>query len=322
MKIRTILATLVVSVAVFIGISAILQDRLSKGFIDHAAATQEALVRTSALQDDLRVLQIDFKWQVQAFKDILLRGKDPELLQKYKKEYDSNLNRVATEIEQVSSLLPVAEYSPIADTVRQLAESHKSVSAKYSGAIDIYEHLLAAKAGGEGLSADVAVRGVDRQLTADIDTIASFVRKQNEANVQAAAQAASHMHAAVASKVYAVAALLIALVVGAGAYAMRLVMSVLGAEPVVLRNVAESISNGDLTATIPAHDTENESSLASQLLLMQMKMRSLVIGIHEEAKGAIERARSGANLDQVVDDMRSLSKSMRRFKTSVIEEAR
>ena len=77
---------------------------------------------------------------------------------------------------------------------------------------------------------------------------------------------------------------------------------------------------GDLTATIPQHNLQDETSLASQLLLMQMKMRSLVIGIHGEAKGALERARSGADIEDVVLDLRALSKSMRKFKTSAIEE--
>ncbi len=322
MKIKSILLTFIISMAVFIGMSAVLQDLLSKGFIDHASATQAALVKTSALADDVRVLQLDFKWQVQAFKDVVLRGKDPDLYERYRKEYESNLQKVAAAIENIAAATQSAEYAPIAETAKRLAEIHKSVSAKYSAAIDMYAQVVHGKGGGNGLAADEAVRGIDRQLTADIDSVAFFVRKQNEANVQAAAEAAEHMHAAVASKLYAVAALLMALVIAAGMYAMRKVMSLLGAEPTVLRNVAESISNGDLTATITGHDTENESSLASQLLLMQMKMRSLVIGIHEEAKAALDRARAGASLDEIVDDMRSLSKSMRKFKTSALDEVR
>jgi len=321
MKIKSILLTLIISMALFIALSALLQDQLSKGFIEQAAATQAELVKTSALVDDVRQLQLDFKWQVQAFKDILLRGRDPDLFEKYRSEYKANMGKVAARIGNVSAAMQSAEYASLADTLKRISDGHKSVSAKYSGAIDIYEHMTS-KGGGHGLEADVAVRGIDRELTADIDSLASFVRKQNEANAAAAAQTAAHMHGAVASKVYAVAALLIVLVVGAGLYALRLVMSVLGAEPHVLRSVAESISNGDLTATIPAHDTENESSLASQLLLMQMKMRSLVIGIHEEAKAALDRARGGAAMEEIVDDMRSLSKSMRKFKTSALEEAR
>lgn len=320
MRIKSILLTLVVFMAVFIGISAILQDQLSRGYIEQAAATQAALIKTGALVDEVRMLQIDFKWQVQAFKDVLLRGKDPELLEKYKEEYESNLTRVAAEIGSVSSQMQTAEYGPIVETVNRLSESHKLVSSKYSGAIDLYTQLISGKTGGNGLAADEAVRGIDRQLTADIDSIAGFVRKQNEANSLAAAKAALQMHGAVSSKLYLISASLIVITVVFGMFTIRRVMSVLGAEPLVLRDVAERISEGDLTATIPQHDQEDETSLASQLLLMQMKMRSLVIGIHGEAKGALERARSGANLEDVILDLRALSKSMRKFKTSAIEE--
>lgn len=319
MKIKSILLVLILFIAVFIGLSAILQDQLSKGFINQAATTQAALIKTGALVDDVRLLQIDFKWQVQAFKDILLRGKDPELFEKYKNEYDANSKRVIAAIDNLSNQTQSAEYAPIAETVKRLSGDHKSVTAKYDEAIVLYTQLISSKAG-NGLAADEIVRGIDRQLTADIDSVAGFVRKQNEANSQAAAKAAMQMHEELSIKLYMISASLIVLMLAVGMFTIRLVMSVLGAEPVVLRNVAEKISGGDLTATIPSHDMDNETSLASQLLLMQMKMRSLVIGIHEETKGALERARSGASLEEVVNDMRALSKSMRKFKTSAGEE--
>lgn len=320
MKIRTILLALIGVVALFTGLSAFLQDRLSEGLIDEAAATQAAFVKTSALQDEVRTVQIDFKWQVQSFKDVLLRGKDLSLWERYKSEYGANLSRVAGGIASISGELQAAEYAPIAETVKRLSEQHKVVSAKYNEALDLYTKLINEKPG-NALAADEAVRGIDRPLTTDLDTIAAFVRARNEANAAAAAKAASSMRGEVSLKIYGVAALLAVLVVIAGMYATHLVMSELGAEPLVLRDVAERISGGDLTTTIPSHDLDNESSLASHLLLMQMKMRSLVVGIRDETKGALDRARRGASLEEVVEDMRALSKSMRKFKTGAGEEA-
>ncbi len=320
MKVKNVLLALIVFVATSIGLSVFLQDMLSRGLIDEAAETQQALVRTAALADDVRLLQIDFKWQVQAFKDILLRGKDPDLFARHKNEYDANLNKVAVAIPGISGRMQSEEYAPVADAVKRLAEDHKLVSTRYSEAIDTYAKLLGKSGAAAGLAADEPVRGIDRQLTADIDTLASFTRKLTAGNAAAAAEQAAKRHAHIALKLYLVAAVLIVLVIIAGLYVMRLVMSALGAEPLLLRDVAEKIATGDLTTTIPAHDADNESSLASHLLLMQMKMRSLVTGIRDETKGALERARRGARLEDVVEDMRALSKSMRRFKTGATEE--
>ncbi len=321
MKIKSILLALIFTMVGFAGLSAVLQDHLSRGLIEEAAATQEALIKTGALVDEVRMLQIDFKWQVQAFKDVLLRGKDPELLARYRSEYESNLNKVTAEIEKVSGQMQSAEYGPVADSIKRLAEDHKAVSLKYSDAIELYTKLIGEKkSGGDGLAADVAVRGIDRELTADIDKIATFVRQRNEATAQAAMVAALKMHGEVSTKLYLVAGLLIMMMAAAGIFAVRQIMTVLGSEPVVLRAVAEKISNGDLTTTIASHDPDDESSLTAQLLLMQMKMRSLVIGINEEAKGALDRARGGAGMEDIINDLRALSKSMRKFKTGTAAE--
>lgn len=293
MKIRSILLALIGVVAIFIGLSAFLQDRLSKGLIDEASARQAAFVKTSALEDEVRRVQLDFKWQVQAFKDILLRGKDLALWERYKNEYASNLSKVAGGIASISGQLQSAEYAPLAETVKRLSDDHRLVSAKYSGALDLYTKLVNEKSAANVLAADEAVRGIDRPLVTDLDAIAAFVRDQNEANAAAAANAASRMRGDVAFKIYGVAAVLVLLVIGAGMYATHLIMSKLGAEPTVLQEVAERISGGDLTTTIPSHNMDNESSLASHLLLMQMKIRSLVVGIRAETKGALDRRGRG-----------------------------
>jgi methyl-accepting chemotaxis protein len=321
MKIKTILLSLILVMAGFVGLSVFLQDRLSRGLVEQATKTQEALIKTGALVDNVRQLQINFKWQIQAFKDVLLRGKDAALFAKYKEEYEANLGKVTAEIGEISRQMQSAEYAPVAEVVKRLAEDHKAVTAQYSAAIEMYSKLTSENPKESGLAADVTVRGIDRQLTADIDKIAQFARERNEANAKAASEVAAKMQGEMSSQLYLVAAVLAVILVLAGAYASRSVMSVLGAEPVELRHVAEKISSGDLTATIDAHDADNESSLASQILLMQMKMRSLVIGIREEAKGALDRAREGAGTEEVVNDLRALSKSMRKFKTSAAEES-
>ena len=324
MRIKTILFTFVFSMAGFAGLSAVMQEQLSRGLIEDAAKTQAALIKTSALVDEVRVLQLDFKWQVQAFKDVLLRGKDPELLARYRGEYEANLSKVAADIEKVSSQVQSTEFAPVLATVRRLAEDHKAVTAKYSEAIAVYVKLIGEKKPGDGLAADLTVRGIDRQLTADIDRIAVYARQQNEANAQAASAAALKMHDEMSIKLYLVAGILALLIAVAGIFAASRIMAVLGSEPVVLREVAEKISNGDLTTAISTHSPDDDSSLAAHLLLMQMKMRSLVIGIHEEAKGALDRARAGAGMEETINDLRALSKSVRKFKTetTVAEEAR
>jgi hypothetical protein len=70
--------------ALGIGSLILLIDQLSRQE-DRYDAFAAAQIRA---RDDARLLQVSFKKQVQEWKDILLRGADPQQLAKYRAQFD------------------------------------------------------------------------------------------------------------------------------------------------------------------------------------------------------------------------------------------
>ena len=58
------------------------------------------------LEDNVRVMQLTFKKQVQAWKDILLRGSDPESLKEYEAEFlklDAEVQKEGQELKEIAT---------------------------------------------------------------------------------------------------------------------------------------------------------------------------------------------------------------------------
>ena len=97
--------------------------------------TYDALLgqREAKQQDDARILQVNFKKQVQEWKDLLIRGHKYEDFQKYQKQFgeqEATVRKMAEELEK-----GVTDE----DTNRQLdgfIAAHKAMGEKYHAAME------------------------------------------------------------------------------------------------------------------------------------------------------------------------------------------
>jgi len=133
-------------------------------------ATRDAEFSASRLklEDDARVLQLTFKKQVQAWKDILLRGSDPESLKKYAAEFLKLDAEVQKQGQELKELTPDPAIRP---QVEAFLAAHAELGKHYKVALAKFKHL-----GGRNFhAADAAVKGKDRPLTDDVDRIVESV---------------------------------------------------------------------------------------------------------------------------------------------------
>ena len=99
----------------------------------------------------------DFKKQVQEWKDTLLRGKNPEALNKYWTNFQQRESEVRTEAEKLSHNISDPE---AAQLVAQFIAAHKSMGDGYRRGLQAFkDHQFDSAAG------DAAVAGVDRAPT-------------------------------------------------------------------------------------------------------------------------------------------------------------
>ena len=115
-------------------------------------------------QDRARVMQVDFKTQVQEWKNLLLRGHNYADFQKY---HDAFKKEEAGVRAGAQSLLKDVADPQAAREIQGFLTKHESMSKSYAEAIQAFS----ASKGQDPAAADAMVKGIDRAPTESIDAI-------------------------------------------------------------------------------------------------------------------------------------------------------
>jgi methyl-accepting chemotaxis protein len=143
----------------------------------------DALLNTPVRQiDQARVTQVDFKKEVQEWKDVLLRGHNPDDLATYTKQFREMETQVQMEANALSLQVQDAEAKQL---LEQFLTANLILSQKYQLA---YDAFVAGKADFKG--ADKIVRGQDRPPTNLFDKVVQRLDTVVQESVQAQTQAA------------------------------------------------------------------------------------------------------------------------------------
>jgi hypothetical protein len=143
----------------------------------------DALLNSPVRQiDQARVVQVDFKKQVQEWKDILLRGHDPDDLATYSKQFHEMEEQVRAGATSLSMQVQDAETKQL---LEQFLAAHAVLSQKYQMA---YEAFVSGNA--DFKAADKIVRGQDRAPTDLFDKVVQRLNAVVQQSVQAQTAAA------------------------------------------------------------------------------------------------------------------------------------
>ena len=194
-------------------------------------------------------LRIQFKTQVQEWKDTLLRGKDPELL---KKHWTAFNNAEAGLIEKSAALGAVLPGGEAKAQLDRFVIAHQTMGQKYRAA---FEAFSAAKY--DPTVGDLAVRGMDRDAAALLgDTIKTIVAEQSAIATAAdqRAQFANRLSLFLMLAVFALGVL--------GAYLFsKSVLRQLGADPTEMASHMQKIAAGELNSELPTQGAPSHSLL-------------------------------------------------------------
>jgi methyl-accepting chemotaxis protein len=124
-----------------------------------------------------RVVQVNFKKQVQEWKDILLRGQSPDDLAKYAQQFHGQEMNVRRGAQDLIDVMQDAEARQL--LVRFLT-AHKVMGDKYQTAYDAY-----VKANFDYHIADRLVRGQDREATDLFDQVVERLSSDVENSIAA-----------------------------------------------------------------------------------------------------------------------------------------
>ncbi|THF32392.1 methyl-accepting chemotaxis protein [Pseudomonas atacamensis] len=128
-------------------------------------------LHTSQLIDEAN---LQFKVQVQEWKNVLLRGKQPADLAKYWSQFEERQRDVQNILGELAGQKGIE--ANLKSRIERLREEHRQLGAAYQKGRDAY-----VAAGGDPSAGDAAVKGVDRVTSEQMSALVAELREQGTA---------------------------------------------------------------------------------------------------------------------------------------------
>jgi len=200
-------------------------------------------ITDGAIADERTVLlmTVDFKKQVQEWKDVLLRGSDPKKLDKYW----GHFLKQEEKLQALGSKLQAHLTDPEAKTlVEQFIAAHKTMGADYRKGLDAYK-----TSGFQSHAGDVAVAGIDRAPTQLLEKAAKVVSQQSDSQINSA------LHAERRDIIQSLGIMLVAVVV-ASLFFLWFIQNFIVAPSRQLREDLARMAGGNFTQPIESHSQD------------------------------------------------------------------
>ncbi|MFZ3322749.1 MAG: methyl-accepting chemotaxis protein [Usitatibacter sp.] len=242
------------------------------------SAQLEAVINTQnrveAAGDLARRAQIDFKVQVQEWKDLLIRGGDTELFNKHLKGFNE---RSAAVRDDLSKLAPMLDKLGLQATLaNDLVTEQAELDRRYMEALKLYDGSKPTST----LEVDKAVRGMDRAPTEHFADIVKKIQQQGDLLDDAAMSAADKTKTALLAGLLALAVVTIVVSTAWGTMTISTIVRRLRRATEVARTVAA----GDLTTQIDVGRPDELGQLLASLRDMNGSLAGIVDRVRESAE--------------------------------------
>jgi methyl-accepting chemotaxis protein len=212
---------------------------------------------------------VAFKVQVQEWKDTLLRGKDPALLEKHWSAFEAREREVDELAAQLQASLPAGESR---DLIERFAAAHTAMGQGYRTGLAAFK-----AAGFDPTAGDHAVAGVDRAPAALLDEAAHKIAAQSASVSSDAADEARR--ATAISAVLMVAALIVSMT-GSWLFSRTVTRPLARA-----LDCTRAVAQGDLAFEVQAGGRDETAMLLDALKGMQHSLAGVVSKVRGHAEG-------------------------------------
>jgi methyl-accepting chemotaxis protein-1 (serine sensor receptor) len=238
---------------------------LESSNVRSAEAMQRSVTLSQAI-DVARSAQVEFKIQVQEWKNILLRGNDPAQFEKYSKAFVKGGETTRAELSKLKALLAKLNLNTPLDD--EAIATQNQLVTRYMAALEKYDHANPDSAH----VVDALVKGMDREPTKKIDDIVAFIGKESQRLMQEmdAENQAAHARAMLAMGI----TLLVTLVVGCVTVVWLIKSITVPLDEAV--SMAQTVAGGDLRSEVRVTSTDEIGALLGALKLMQNNLCSIV----------------------------------------------
>jgi methyl-accepting chemotaxis protein-1 (serine sensor receptor) len=210
-----------------------------------------------------------FKTQVQEWKNVLLRGKDPAQLDKYWASFVKHEKDIDTHARAILVTMHQPEMRKLMET---FIEQHATMGANYRKGLDAFK-----AAQFDATAGDKAVAGMDRAPTQLLEQLGKKILVHADASNDEAARAGRR--AGIISTV-------LMLLVGVVSVFMSIWVTRSVVQPIQdAVAVAQSVASGDLSTPIQSKGQDETGQLLTALHEMQEKLIELIYRVQRDADG-------------------------------------
>jgi methyl-accepting chemotaxis protein-1 (serine sensor receptor) len=271
-----------------------------------AEGMRTALEQVARAGDQTRLAQIAFKDQVQQWKDLLLRGHDPEARAGHRRGFEDKERQVDEELAALRATL--AAFQPgLQPAVDRALDQHRALGERYRAA-------LAAWKPGDALAhrtLDGRVKGVDKPMAAAIQALAEgvFLEVRQVELRERAAMAATARWNALANGALLAAGIVLA-TLASGIIARR----ILGGLGTVTAGI-ERMAAGDFSQDVPVRSRDELGRMAADFNRLRAVLRELLAQLRaagdQVASGSAELGATAGEVAQTAQEVARLSEDQR-----------
>ena len=209
-------------------------------------------------------MTIDFKKQVQEWKNVLLRGHDPKQLEKYWGKFQKTEAAIQA---NGSALLDELSNQEAHATVTQFLEAHRSMGKAYREGLEKFK-----AADFDPKVGDRVVKGIDRQPTQLLEDAAVLIADQAKAAISTSIVAA---HSGMRGSLIAIPLLMLGLFLGVGLLIRQQILK----PAFALKDYLGRLANGDFSRDI-VHESQDEfGDIASSARNLRQQLGQMIAEI-------------------------------------------
>jgi len=262
--------------------------------LTQATKTYERVVGVDLAQEQMTSqMLIDFKTQVQEWKNVLLRGADPTELEKYRQAFFEREKDVATMAGRLKESL---EDEAARELVEKFEQAHAEMGAGYRNGFQAFQ-----RANFDASVGDAAVQGMDRGPAELLDEVSNRLKSSSAMAVTRAADASRKATLISSSLMLLVSALGIAGAVIISRAITRPINQAL--------QVARTVAAGDLTSQIEVRSNDEIGQLLAALKTMNQSLVNIVSKVRESSDsiftGSSEISAGNADLSRRTESQAS-----------------
>jgi len=277
----------------------------------HGLATLRAVQETRS-QNVIAVQELvaGFKKQVQEWKDVLLRGYDPALRDKYWNAFVAKERETQADARKLADAVTIPKAREL---LGRFVAAHRQMGTRYR------EGFEAFKSGGfDPKAGDLAVRGIDRAPTQLLEEAAQVIQ---EAAVKETAAAQQGADAAIDVSLLVMGAFTLIAIVACAVLLVRVVV-----RPIrEASGVAEVVASGDLTVKVEARSEDEIGRLLEALAKMRQGLAEAVGTIRQSSESvssaskqiAAGNAELSSRTEEQASSLEETASSMEELTTTV-----